>query len=158
MVEVLDLIAKPKIGHLSMSRSFSRAWLCWSAFGWLLASATAATALAPARTSMQVPLADVIALAKPYPNLVLQIRLELVRANTTREKVVCTADQLDGTWLKIKTARVGPYRCQIGRRTLAVSTTPLFYDTRGYKISPTAADVTLKAARVQETKLKWTWN
>lgn len=158
MVEILDLNPKPKIGRLSMARTLSRAWLCWSAVGWLVASATAATALAPARSSMQVPLADVIALAKPYPNLVLQIRLELVRANTTREKVVCTADQLDGAWLKIKNARVGPYRCQIGKRTLALSTTPLFYDTRGYKISATAADVALKAARVQETKLKWTWN
>jgi hypothetical protein len=124
----------------------------------LLSGGTAACALAPGRASMPVPLADVIALAKPYPNLVLQIRLELVRANTTRDKVVCSADRLDGTWIKIKNARVGPYRCQIGKRNLALTTTPLFYDTRGYKLSPTSADVALKAVRVQETKLKWTWN
>jgi hypothetical protein len=122
------------------------------------AGTTASEALSPARVPAKIPLSEVIALAKPYPNLLLQIRLELVRANTTRDKVTCTSDKLDGAWLKLNAAHVGPYQCQIGKRKLAVSTTPVFYDARGYKLSPRAADVTANAARIQETKLKWTWS
>jgi hypothetical protein len=123
----------------------------------LLACAPAASALSPARATMPVPLSEVVALAKPYPNLLLQIRLELVRANTTRDKVTCTAEQLEPVWIKFKNARIGPYRCQIGKRNLAITTTPQFFDERGYKLKPTAADVTIKAARLQESKLKWQW-
>jgi hypothetical protein len=114
-------------------------------------------ALSPARVAAKVPLIDVTTLAKPYPNLLLQIRLELLRANLSRDKVTCTGDQMDGTWHQMKTAVIGPYQCKIGRRTLVVTTTPVFYDAKGYRLSPTAADVALKATRVQETKLKWTW-
>jgi hypothetical protein len=126
---------------------------------WFFCAALILSAAAPAAALQggSLPLTDVIALAKPYPNLLLQIRLELVRANTTRDKVVCTADRLDGNWKRLSAARVGPYACTIGRRTLTVATKPTYYDERGYKLSPRAPDLGIKAVRVEETNLKWSW-
>jgi hypothetical protein len=125
----------------------------------LVCAALTFSAAAPAAALQggSLPLTDVIALAKPYPNLLLQIRLELVRANTTRDKVVCTADRLDGTWKRLSAARVGPYQCLIGRRALTVTTTPTYYDERGYKLSPRAPDLSIKAVRIDQKNLKWTW-
>jgi hypothetical protein len=113
--------------------------------------------LALARQSGSLPLSEIITMSKPYPNLLLQIRLELVRANTTRDKITCKSDQLEGAWKKLSASRVGPYQCLIGKRLLTVTTTPTYFDERGYKISQRAPDLAMKAVRVEEAKLKWTW-
>jgi hypothetical protein len=133
----------------------ARMWLL--ALAVLLMNMTMVHALTPDRVAGQVPLTDVMTLANPYPNLVLEIRLQLVAANTTRDKVLCRGNLVAGAGPALLATSVGPYVCKVGQRTLTLSTTPVFYDARGYKLKPSAPDFANKAVRVQESKLKWQW-
>lgn len=104
-----------------------------------------------------LPLAEVLELAKPYPNLVMQVRLQLVRANVKREQVVCTADRFGPQWTALGGARLAPYACAIGKRTVVITASQSYFDRNGRKVKPGDPDLTLKAARLKETGLKWQW-
>lgn len=104
-----------------------------------------------------LPLDDVLAIAKPYPNLVLQVRLELVRANLKREQVVCTGSRFGNSWVELGGARLAPYQCKIGNRTLMISASQSYFDKNSRKLKPTDRDLMRKAATVRETGLTWRW-
>lgn len=104
-----------------------------------------------------LPLTEVMALAKPYPNLVTQIRLQLVRANLKADKVVCTANRFGNEWTALGGARSGPYACEIGKRTVVIETQPTFSDKSGSKLKPTEPDLPKKAAKMTERGFKWQW-
>ncbi len=104
-----------------------------------------------------VPLADVLEVAKPYPNLVLQVRLQLVRANVKREQVVCSGARYSPTWANLGGARLAPYECKIGRRTLVVDAAQNYFDRNGRKVKIDDPDVMRKAAKVTEKGLTWRW-
>ena len=104
-----------------------------------------------------MPLADVLDIAKPYPNLVLQIRLQLVRANLKREQVTCLSERVPDGYSALAGRRMAPYHCPIGRRTLVVTAAQTYYDAGGRKLSPRDPDLARKAAKVTEAGLKWTW-
>lgn len=104
-----------------------------------------------------LPLAEVLELAKPYPNLVMQVRLQLVRANVKREQVVCTADRFGPQWTALGGARLAPYACAIGKRTVVITASQSYFDRNGRKVKPGDPDLSLKAARLKETGLKWQW-
>jgi hypothetical protein len=104
-----------------------------------------------------VPLADVITLAKPYPNLVLQVRLQLVRANLKREQVTCTAARFGSQWQNLGGKSLGPYQCPIGKRTLAITSAHTFLDRNGRKVRADDPQVTAKAAVIKESGLTWKW-
>ena len=102
-------------------------------------------------------LTEVMQAAKPYPNLVTQIRLQLVRANLKADKVACSAERFDTKWTTLGGARVGPYTCAIGKRTLTIETARSYRDQRGAKLKPTDPELPVKAAKVTEAGFKWVW-
>jgi hypothetical protein len=104
-----------------------------------------------------LPLADVVEIAKPYPNLTLQVRLQLVRASLKREQVVCTASRFGNQWTNLGGARLAPYECPIGKRTLVVTANQIFYDRNGRKVAPGDPELMRKAAKVKENGLVWRW-
>lgn len=104
-----------------------------------------------------VPLAEVLDLAKPYPNLVMQVRLQLVRANLKREQVVCSGDRFGPQWATLSGARLAPYQCVIGKRTLAIAASQSYFDRNGRKVKPSDPDLMRKAAKFKETGLTWSW-
>lgn len=104
-----------------------------------------------------IPLADVLAVARPYPNLTTQVRLRLIGSNTTKEKVTCTAQRFSNTWPALGGARLAPYVCPIGKRTLTITAEPTYYDKAGYKLKVTDPALASKAVKVVESRLKWSW-
>lgn len=123
----------------------------------LAAPAAAKTPLPGLAGGGSLPLGDVVAIAKPYPNLVLQIRLQLVRAGTSADKVVCTGRRYSNMWTALGGAKAAPYECQIGRRTLAVSANQTYFDRNGHRLNESDPDLPRKAVRVQERALSWRW-
>jgi hypothetical protein len=104
-----------------------------------------------------MPLEAVLAVAKPYPNLLLQVRLQLVRANLKRDAVTCGAGRYDARWTQLSGARLAPYECKIGRQTLVISAAQTFYDRNGKRLAPGDVTTPAKAAKVKESGLKWSW-
>ncbi len=104
-----------------------------------------------------IPLTGVIEMAKPYPNLVLQVRLQLVRANLKREQVTCTAARFGSQWQNLGGKSLGPYQCPIGKRTLAITSLHTFLDRNGRKVRADDPQVTAKAAVIRESGLTWNW-
>lgn len=104
-----------------------------------------------------VPLADVMALARPYPNLQQEIRLALITAGVNRNAVTCSADRLDDSWALLRARAVGPYRCKLGGRGLQITTAISFFDAAGHKLSTRDPSLHARAVRVAETRLAWSW-
>ncbi len=109
-------------------------------------------------TGGSLPLTDVISLASKYPNLVQQIRLQLLAAGLDKRKVTCTAERYSNQWVKLGGARVGPYECAIGKRTLRITTAATYYDRNGHRLKGDDVALPAKAARLVESGFKWTWN
>ena len=104
-----------------------------------------------------LPLADVLDVVKPYPNLVVQVRLQLVRANVSRDKVVCSGRRLGNDWPVLGGARVAPYECPIGKRTLMITATQTYFDRNGHKLRTSDPELPRKAAKVKESGVTWRW-
>jgi hypothetical protein len=104
-----------------------------------------------------IPLAEVLEVAKPYPNLTTQVRLRLIASNTTKEKVTCSAQRFANTWTALGGVRVGPYVCPIGKRTLTITAEPTYYDKAGYKLKVSDPGLATTATKVVESRLKWSW-
>jgi hypothetical protein len=104
-----------------------------------------------------LPLADILDIAKPYPNLTLQVRLQLVRANLRRDQVACTGSRFGNEWTNLGGARLAPYACPIGKRTLAITANQIYFDKNGRKVSAGDPDLMKKAAKVKENGLVWRW-
>jgi hypothetical protein len=121
------------------------------------APAMAQRAAPPLTPGGSMPLEAVLAVAKPYPNLLLQVRLQLVRANLKRDAVMCGAGRYDARWTQLNGARLAPYECKIGARTLVVSAAQTYYDRNGKRLAPADATTPAKAAKVKESGLKWSW-
>ena len=151
----------PKLVHLKPSLALGLTTM-------LLVATTAAHAQkvapapapTPASTALQggsLPLADVLVAAKGYPNLVTQIRLRLLSAGVAKDKVTCTAQRFPNTWAALGGARVAPYVCPIGKRTVTITAEPTYYDKAGYKLKPTDPALPTKATKVVEGRMKWSW-
>ncbi len=104
-----------------------------------------------------LPLDDVMTRMKSYPNLVMQIRLQLLRARKKRNEVVCVGSRFGNHWLKLGGARTLPYECPIGKRTIHIKGTVVYEDASGRRLKDNDPDLPRKAARVRETRVTWTW-
>jgi hypothetical protein len=104
-----------------------------------------------------LPLGAVLDVAKPYPNLLLQVRLQLVRANLKRDAVMCGAGRHDARWVRLGGARLAPYECKIGSRTLVITAAQTYFDQNGKRLTPSDAATPAKAAKLKESGLKWSW-
>jgi hypothetical protein len=104
-----------------------------------------------------LPLADVLEIAKPYPNLQTQVKLRLIATGLARDKVICTGQRLANAWVHLSAARIGPYACTFGRRTLTIRTEPTYFDRAGYKLKPDDPALAAKATRIAEARLTWSW-
>jgi hypothetical protein len=104
-----------------------------------------------------LPLTEVLELAKPYPNLVMQVRLQLVRANLKREQVVCSGRRFGNQWTALGGARLAPYECVIGKRTLMIDARQSYFDGNGRKVKVDDPQLMSKAAKVTESSLAWRW-
>jgi hypothetical protein len=102
-------------------------------------------------------LTEVLDVAKPYPNLVLQVRLQLVRANLKREQVKCSGGRFSPQWTNLGGAHLAPYQCPIGKRTLVISAAQTFFDRSGRKLRSDDPQLFSKAATVKENGLTWKW-
>ncbi|MEQ1614387.1 MAG: hypothetical protein ABL904_16695, partial [Hyphomicrobiaceae bacterium] len=131
--------------------------LAISCFAIIVTSADAKVAAPGLSGGGSVPLAEVLDLAKPYPNLVMQVRLQLVRANLKREQVVCNGSRFGSQWSTLGGARLAPYACVIGKRTVVIDGNQSYFDRNGRKVKADDPDLPRKAAKVKETGLKWQW-
>lgn len=122
----------------------------------LVATPSGQMAQAAGEQSARVPLAEVLALARDYPNLYLQVRLQLVRANLKRDDVSCAARSLPASLGKLAGTAVAPYSCTIGKRTVEITARQTFYDANGHKLGSAAASMA-KAVRVAQANLTWRW-
>ena len=130
------------------------------AFALIIATLSVGAASAQPQAPTQggsLPLSDVLVVAKGYPNLVTQVRLRLVATGQKADKVVCTAQRLDNRWAGLSGARIAPYICPVGKRTLTVTATPTYYDKAGYKLKTSDPALAAKAVRVVESRLQWSW-
>lgn len=113
---------------------------------------------ASARAPATVPLDHILELAKPYPNLIVQIRLQLVRANLKREQVTCTSQPAPAGMVHLQGRGIAPYTCQIGKQRLSVSAIATFLDADGRRINSRDPAGAAKTVSVRETGLKWRWS
>ncbi len=111
----------------------------------------------PATQGGSLPLSEVLALAKAYPNLITEIRLRLLAAGKKKDDVTCTAQRLSSDWPALGGRRTAPYVCPIGKRLLTITATPSFVDRNGYRLAADDPALATKAARLTENRLKWTW-
>lgn len=95
--------------------------------------------------------------AARYPNLLHQIRLQLLLAGRKKSQVVCTAERFSNRWEHLGGARVGTYECRIGGRALRITTLKAYYDRNGHRLDDDDPATTAKAARVVESGFKWAW-
>ncbi len=128
----------------------------------LAALATANVAYAqktvvPQAQSSTVPLADVLTIAKPYPNLRQEIRLARIASPAPAAAQPCTARRLGPEWALLAGRTIGPYRCRIGERVLDITTAVTFFDASKHKIASDAPQVTSKAKTLLESRLVWRW-
>lgn len=126
-------------------------------FAFIATSAHAKIAAPGLSGGGSLPLVEVLDLAKPYPNLVMQVRLQLVRANLKREQVVCSGARFGNQWSNLGGARLAPYACAIGKRTVVIDGNQSYFDRNGRKVKADDPDLPRKAAKVKETGLKWRW-
>ena len=110
-----------------------------------------------AQAEGSLPLTDVMSRLKSYPNLVMQVRLQLVRAGKKRDEVTCIGQRFGSHWVKLGGARALPYECPIGKRTLLIKGTLVYEDASGRRLKDNDPDLPRKAARVRETRVTWTW-
>lgn len=125
-----------------------------------LASADAARAqksIVPQSQSASTPLADVLAVAKPYPNLRQEVRLARIASGGRDAAAACTARRLGPEWLLLAGRTIGPYRCRIGNRTLDITTAVTYFDASKHKIAADAPQVMSKAKSLIESRLVWRW-
>ena len=111
----------------------------------------------PQAQSSTVPLADVLTIAKPYPNLRQEIRLARIASTAPAAAAPCTARRLGPEWSLLAGRTIGPYRCRIGERVLDVTTAVTFFDASKHKIANDAPQVTAKAKTLVESRLVWRW-
>jgi hypothetical protein len=102
-------------------------------------------------------LSDVLAIAKPYPNLVNEIRLAALAAGQDRKAITCTAERFSVAWTGLNGRRSAPYVCPVGARTVTIRATPQFFDRNGHKIALTDPRLLTSAVRLIETRLVWQW-
>ena len=125
------------------------------ALGFALASSWASPLAA--QPSAGLPLTDVLALARPYPNLLFEVRAELVRAGLRKEDIVCSGRGFTTDWPQLRAARRAPYACRIGRRTLVVTARQTYLDANGHRLAAEDAATMKRAVRVVEAGLAWRW-
>ena len=128
----------------------------------VLASVASTPALAqkagtPIGQGGSIPLADVLALAKPYPNLVTQVKLRLLASGLKTDQVTCNAQRLPNSWVALGATRAAPYVCAFGKRTLTITAEPTYYDKAGYRLKASDPALAGKAVKVVESRLKWSW-
>jgi hypothetical protein len=124
----------------------------------LVQTASAQKVEVPQVAGEAVPLADVMTLARPYPNLRQEIRLALISAGDAKAAAACVATRLGPEWTALKGRAVGPYRCRIGSRALDIKTAATYFDAAKHKIVSGDERLKHKAVRVLETRLVWRWH
>jgi len=123
----------------------------------LMVAALAQVGAAVGQQGGSLPLSDVMKVGERYPNLILEIRLQLVRAGLKRDAVICSADRLDNTWTHLGGSRIAPYNCSIGRRQLVVQAETVYHDGSGRRLDPARPETRARAQTISERRLKWRW-
>lgn len=108
-------------------------------------------------TGGSLPLIEVMAVATRYPNLLSEIRLQLLAAGLKRDAVTCAADRFSSDWAHMGGARVAPYDCSIGSRTLRITAVPTYFDRNGHRVKADDTDIRAKAVSMAQSGLKWQW-
>ena len=119
--------------------------------------AAAQNAAPTAEQGGSIPLTEVLAVAKPYPNLVTQVKLRLLASGLKSEQVTCGAKRFPNAWVALGAARAAPYVCPFGKRTLTITAEPTYYDKAGYRLKASDPALPGKATKVVENRLKWSW-
>jgi hypothetical protein len=119
--------------------------------------ALAQKAAPSAEQGSSIALSEVLAVAKPYPNLVTQVKLRLLASGLKTDQVTCSAKRFPTGWVALGAARAAPYVCPFGRRTLTITAEPTYYDKAGYRLKASDPALPGKAAKVVESRLKWSW-
>jgi hypothetical protein len=113
--------------------------------------------VAPIEGGGSLPLGDVLRVAKPYPNLINEVRLALLKAGLKRDHVTCSGQRLSTAWTHLGGQRVAPYECRIGDRSLVVRAVANYFDRNGHKLAGDDPGVAAKATRLAEARLTWQW-
>lgn len=99
---------------------------------------------------------EVLALTKAEPKLGAEINAELSSKNLPESSIACTSTRLGRQWQKLGGARIGPYSCRIGDRTVEIRTEPVFLDKNGIKLKANE-DPQLKASKIDQGSISWEW-
>ena len=120
-------------------------------------AAVAQNAVPQSEQGGSIPLAEVLAVAKPYPNLVTQVKLRLLASGLKTEQVSCGAKRFPTAWGGLGAARAAPDVCSFGKRTLTITAEPTYYDKAGYRLKASDPALPDKAVKIVESRLKWSW-
>lgn len=91
------------------------------------------------------------------PEFTENINSELAKAQRPATGIFCTANRLGRQWENLGGERIGPYRCNVGGRTLEITTTPTFLDKQGKVLPLSAPELMKNAARVKEHSFVGKW-
>ena len=117
-------------------------------------SALAQKTALPLGQGGSIALADVLVVAKPYPNLVTQVKLRLLASALKADQVTCSAQRFPNTWTALGGARTAPYVCPFGKRTLSITAEATYYDKAGYRLKANDPALADKAVKLVENRIQ----
>lgn len=115
-----------------------------------------ATAKAAAN-EVVVPLVSVLEAARRNALLQLRVKVRLWGQRLKAEDVMCTATALGPEWAKLAGHPIAPYTCRIGDRTLFLTSSAIYYDETGARLSPSDPELVARAGDVDQHRFRWHW-
>lgn len=111
-----------------------------------------------------LPFAEVMAFARDYPELARQLDRLVAEEKADPGSLVCSGIRLGNQWPHLGGARVLPFECEIGRRTVTIDGMVQFLDRKGTVIATVIdgdeAEITARvfrnarSVRMSEPRLK----
>jgi hypothetical protein len=111
----------------------------------------------PVRAEGTLGLGEVLVAVDKAPKLVAEINAELGKAHLNPANVTCIGARHGNHWTYLGGARVAPYECAIGRRTLKVEADRIYYDVRGRALGDLDETDPKQAKTFREDNFRWSW-
>ena len=112
---------------------------------------------APARADGTLGLDEVLVAVRKSPNLVAELQAELGKNNLKPQDVTCMGARHGNQWAYLGGSRAAPYRCDIGKRSIAIEADRVYFDTRGKLLGDLDKADQKWAKTFREDNFRWTW-
>ena len=116
-----------------------------------------ALAAAPASADGTLGLSEVLTAVAKAPKLVEEIQAELDKNNLKPGDVTCIGARHGNHWKYLGGGRAAPYRCEIGKRSLAIEADRVYFDARGKLLGDLDKADPKRAKAFREDNFRWTW-